>query len=248
MKSLLRRIGSFGRKESPAPAIVQAGGRDVTVSFRRNRQARRIIIRLSRNRTGVVVTLPTRTSRAEALAFVIRSEGWIAERLAAESPATEFAHGCALPLRGEPHVIAHDDARRGAVRCADGRIHVAGDVAHLPRRVTDWLKREARRDLIAASEKYANLMEVAFHAVSVRDQKSRWGSCSADGSLSYSWRLVLAPSFVLDYVAAHEVAHLKHMNHGKQFWRLVLTHCRESAAARTWLKRHGASLHRYGKP
>ena len=247
MTSFLRRIGSFGRKESPAPAIVQAGGRDVTVSFRRNRQARRIIIRLARNRTGIVVTLPSRASRAEALDFVARSERWIAERLEAEAPAAEFVHGCEIPLRGEPHVINHEGARRGAVWCEAGRIHVAGDRVHLPRRVTDWLKREARRDLVAASEKYAALMGVDFHAVSVRDQKSRWGSCSADGRLSYSWRLVLAPSFVLDYVAAHEVAHLKHMNHGRQFWRLVLTHCAESGAARNWLRRHGGTLHRYGK-
>lgn len=248
MTSLLRRIGSFGRKESPAPAIIQAGGRDVTVSFKRNRQARRIVIRLSRNRTGIVVTMPPHASRAEALDFVARSERWIAERLAAESPVAEFAHGAGIPLRGEPHVITHEAARRGAVWCETGYIHVAGDAVHLPRRMTDWLKREARRDLVAASEKYASAMGVAFHAVSIRDQKSRWGSCSSDGSLSYSWRLVLAPSFVLDYVAAHEVAHLKHMNHGRQFWRLVLTHCKESAAARTWLKRHGGSLHRYGTP
>ena len=248
MASLLRRIGSFGRKESPAPAIIQAGGRDVTVSFRRNARARRIIIRLARNRTGIVVTLPLRASRAAALDFVARSEQWIAERLAAEAPAADFAHGATIPLRGAPHVFIHETARRGAVRCEAGRIHVAGDAVHLPRRVTDWLKREARRDLVEASEKYARAMGVRFGAVSIRDQKSRWGSCSSDGGLSYSWRLILAPSFVLDYVAAHEVAHLKHMNHGRQFWRLVLTHCEESAAARTWLKRHGATLHRYGAP
>jgi len=116
----------------------------------------------------------------------------------------------------------------------------------LKRRLADWLKREARRDLTLASERYAQAMAVSFHRLAIRDQASRWGSCSSDGSLSYSWRLILAPSFVLDYVAAHEVAHLKHMNHGVRFWRLVLTHCPMAPQARLWLRRHGVTLHRFG--
>jgi predicted metal-dependent hydrolase len=125
-------------------------------------------------------------------------------------------------------------------------LFTARAIAHLKRRLADWLKREARRDLTIASERHAQAMAVSFRRLAIRDQASRWGSCSSDGSLSYSWRLILAPSFVLDYVAAHEVAHLKHMNHGVRFWRLVLTHCPMAPQARLWLKRHGATLHRFG--
>jgi len=151
-------------------------------------------------------------------------------------------------LRGITYVITHEPDRRGLISAMSDpdRIVVPGDAAHLKRRLTDWLKREAKRDLLQASETHARAIGVTFRKLSIRDQASRWGSCSADGSLSYSWRLILAPSHVLDYVAVHEVAHLKHMNHGMRFWRLVLAHCPHAGEARNWLRRHGAGLHRYG--
>lgn len=89
-------------------------------------------------------------------------------------------------------------------------------------------------------------MEVKFRRIGVRDQKSRWGSCSPDGHLSYSWRLIMAPPHVLDYVAAHEVAHLRHMNHGIRFWRLVLQHCDRVHEAKRWLRANAEDIHRYG--
>ena len=116
----------------------------------------------------------------------------------------------------------------------------------MPRRLTDWLKAQAAHELDMASHKYATAMAARFKRITVRDQKSRWGSCSSDGVLSYSWRLILAPSMVLDYVAAHEVAHLREMNHGSGFWRLVLKHCPVARDARHWLKLHGAQLHSLG--
>jgi len=122
-------------------------------------------------------------------------------------------------------------------------IHVPGAPHHMRRRLVDWLKAEAAHDLDVASTKYAIAMSARFRKLNVRDQKSRWGSCSSDGVLSYSWRLILAPSFVLDYVAAHEVAHLREMNHSMRFWRLVLTHCPDSRNAKVWLKLYGNRLH-----
>jgi predicted metal-dependent hydrolase len=120
---------------------------------------------------------------------------------------------------------------------------VPGGEDHWQRRLTDWLKQEAEKDLRPASQAYAEKMQTRFNKLTVRDQKSRWGSCTADGALSYSWRLILAPPFVLDYVAAHEVAHLKEMNHGPRFWRLVLTHCTRTREAKQWLKTRGHELH-----
>ena len=113
---------------------------------------------------------------------------------------------------------------------------VAGDRAHLARRVRDFLKREAKRDLEAASRRYAAMLGVAVKRVSVRDQASRWGSCTAAGVLSYSWRLIFAPPYVLDYLAAHEVAHLVEMNHSRRFWRVVARIC-PGLAARQGLAR-----------
>jgi predicted metal-dependent hydrolase len=149
-------------------------------------------------------------------------------------------------LRGIEHEIRHAGPRRGAIAVDSEAkvIHVPGEPAHLRRRLKDWLKAEAQSDLALASRHYAGLMGVKYRRIVLRDQRTRWGSCSADGGLSYSWRLILVPPHVLDYVAAHEVAHLKHLDHSPRFWRLVLTHCPGASKAKAWLKTNGQSVHR----
>ena len=248
MVSLLRRWRSARRQELLGPEFIAIDGREIEVKFKRHARARRLIVRLDRRGEAVTVTVPPRASRKEALAFVERSRDWIAGRLKKQPQPVAFAPGAEIVVRGLAHVVMHEPERRGLIRIATDpdRIIVPGDAAHLKRRLTEWLRREAKRDLLAASRQHARAIGVTFRKLSIRDQASRWGSCSVDGSLSYSWRLILAPSHVLDYVAVHEVAHLKHMNHGMRFWRLVLVHCPHAGEARSWLKRHGASLHRYG--
>jgi hypothetical protein len=241
----LEALGLVKRPKTIEPAELAIEGKSISVTFRRHAKARRLVLRLARDHSGVIVTLPPRVGRKEGLDFVKRSTQWIADRLAAEPAKRSVEAGATILLRGAQFRIVPAGSRRGAVRVEDDTLVIAGDAAHLERRLVDWLKVEARHDLIKASEAYAQAMDARFHRLVVRDQKSRWGSCSSDGTLSYSWRLVLAPPFVLDYVAAHEVAHLKHMNHGRQFWRLVLTHCPHAARAKTWLKQHGAELHSY---
>jgi hypothetical protein len=149
------------------------------------------------------------------------------------------------------HLIVHRPQTRGTVWIEMGDdgalLCVAGDAAHAGRRVRDFLKREAKRDLDAASRRYAAALGVAVKRVSVRDQVSRWGSCTAGGVLSYSWRLILAPPHVLDYLAAHEVAHLVEMNHSRAFWRVVARICPDWQRAKGWLTTHGNALHRYGE-
>ena len=124
----------------------------------------------------------------------------------------------------------------------------AGEAPHINRRIADFLRREALRDLDAASRRAAANLNVAIKRISVRDQSSRWGSCSTTGVLSYSWRLILAPPFVLDYLAAHEVAHLVEMNHSPRFWRLVNGICADAHRDKVWLDAHGSDLHRFGMP
>jgi predicted metal-dependent hydrolase len=243
---LFETLGLVKRPKIIEPALLAIDGEPIPVSFRRHAKARRLVLRLTRDRAGVIVTVPTRVSRTEALDFAKKSSRWISERLKAEPKDRPMQAGREILIRGETRRIVHSGSRRGTVMLADTSVIVSGDEAHLGRRLTDWLKAEAKRDLIKASEFYAAAMGAKFNRLSVRDQKSRWGSCSSDGTLSYSWRLILAPSFVLDYVAAHEVAHLKHMNHGRGFWRLVLTHCPHASRAKSWLKAHGAELHAYG--
>jgi predicted metal-dependent hydrolase len=222
------------------------------VRLRRHRQARRYTLRIHAATREVVLTMPPRGSIKEAREFAEKHGGWIAARLGRLPEAAPFRHGSHVPLRGVPHRIVHRRIARGTVwieHVSDEKLLcVAGEAPHLDRRVADFLKREAKRDLEAASRRYAEQLAVRARRVSVRDQSSRWGSCSTSGVLCYSWRLILAPPFVLDYLAAHEVAHLREMNHSPRFWRLVEHLCPSVTRAKRWLDVHGTDLHRYGLP
>jgi predicted metal-dependent hydrolase len=223
------------------------------VRLRRHRQARRYTLRIHAATREVVLTMPPRGSLKEARAFAEKHGGWIAARLHRLPEAAPFAHGTLVPLRGVAHRIVHRAGVRGTVWTENGpagerMLCVAGEAPHVDRRISDFLKREARRDLEAASRRAADKLGVAIRRVSVRDQSSRWGSCSTTGVLSYSWRLILAPPYVLDYLASHEVAHLVEMNHSPRFWRLLGRLCPNAQRAKVWLDVHGTDLHRYGLP
>jgi hypothetical protein len=223
------------------------------VRIRRHRQARRYTLRINAATREVILTMPPRGSVREAKEFAQRHGGWIAARLHRLPEGAPFAHGTVLPLRGVAHRIEHRAGMRGTVWIEAGGdggrlLCVAGEAPHVDRRIGDFLRREAQRDLEAASRRAAALLGVTVKRISVRDQSSRWGSCSTTGVLSYSWRLILAPSFVLDYLAVHEVAHLVEMNHSRRFWRLVNELCPDSDRAKVWLDVNGGDLHRYGLP
>jgi predicted metal-dependent hydrolase len=233
-------------------AELEIDGDILPLILKRHRRARRMILRLDRRGTAIVLTMPYRATRKSALEFARTQARWIRSRLESELQHIPFAEGSIIPLRGRAHAIRLKEGRRGTVRVAaptgeaPGLIEVAGESAHLARRLTDWLKAECKKDVVAASLAYAKAMDVTVRKVSVRDQASRWGSCSASGQLSFSWRLILAPGFVLDYVTAHEVAHLVHMNHGAKFWALVAKHCEDFQMARSWIRCFGKELHCYG--
>jgi predicted metal-dependent hydrolase len=223
-------------------------GKTLPVTFRRRANARRIILRIDRSGLGIVLTLPHYMSQRAALTFAASETAWILERIAQSPERVPFAPGQRIPLRGRAHVI-EATGERGTVRLRgepEPAVLVPGAAAHLERRLINWLKRQAAFDLVRASRRHAERLQVRFARISVRDTASRWGSCSATGTLSYCWRLILAPPFVLDYVAAHEVAHLREMNHGRRFWSLVHRLCPEADMARSWLKIHGSGLHLYG--
>jgi len=242
----------YRRPTEPQAIEVVSAGAFYLVRLRRHRQARRYTLRIQAATREVVLTMPPRGSLNEAKAFADKHSAWIAARLGRLAEAVPFRDGIEVPLRGATHRIVHRARTRGTVWTeTDWRgnrlICVAGDGPHLARRVGDFLRREAKRDLEAASRKYAERLGVALKRVCVRDQTSRWGSCSTTGVLSFSWRLILAPPYVLDYLAAHEVAHLVEMNHSPRFWRLVTRMCPALERAKVWLDVHGSDLHRYGE-
>ena len=247
---------------------VKIRGLDIPMVLRRSARARRFSLQVSEARRGAILTMPLYSSFADADEFLSRHLDWLKARVAGLSEPVCFTHGAIVPLRGFAHVLrfagsvrrrgvvwteAAEDAKaapawpegaRVAIRRLP-RLYVTGEEEHAPRRLLDWLKRQAHLDLKTRVELHARRLDLAPKRIYVRDQTTRWGSCSTSGALSFSWRLVLAPPFVLDYLAAHEVAHLSHMNHGPRFWALVERTMPRHDEARSWLRKHGASLHRY---
>jgi predicted metal-dependent hydrolase len=241
----------YRRPSEPQTIEIVFDGAVYPVRLRRHRQARRYTLRIQATTREVILTIPPRGTLREAGAFAQKHGGWIAARLGRLPEVAPFADGLVLPLRGVPHRITHRSAARGTVwteinGSGEALLCVAGHAPHIGRRIGDFLRREAKRDLQAASRRFADQLGLRFQRVTVRDQSSRWGSCSTTGVLSFSWRLILAPGYVLDYLAAHEVAHLIEMNHSPKFWRLVERLCPEHEKAKVWLDLHGTDLHRYG--
>lgn len=225
------------------------------VEVRRHPGARRLTLRVSRTRRAVIVTLPVQCDLGEAGNFINRNLEWVRERLDSLPRPVPFTDGALMPLRGDFHRIAFSGKRgaNGIVQretsgLAVPELHVGGRAEHAPRRLRDWLFEEARRDLDARVLHHARTLGVAPKRIAVRDQATRWGSCSTTGVLSFSWRLILAPARILDYVAAHEVAHLTEMNHGPRFWALVERSMPGMGEAKSWLQLYGLDLHRYGPP
>ncbi|HMK90120.1 MAG TPA: SprT family zinc-dependent metalloprotease [Methylocystis sp.] len=228
-------------------------GDDIVVMLRRSPRARRYTLRVRFASRDAVLTMPQRGSVREARAFAERHAAWISARLNRLPDVIPFEDGAIAPLRGVAHLLAHRPGARGVVWREDiageapaFALCVAGGAEHMARRVTDYFKREARRDLESAVERHTSALGLAPRRVGLRDPVSRWGSCSATGSLNFSWRLVMAPPFVLDYLAAHEVAHLVHLNHSPKFWALARRLSPDLDRAEAWLTANGAQLHKYG--
>ena len=241
----------YRRPAEPSRLLVKHGSQIYSVRLRRHRRARRYTLRIHPSDREAILTMPPRGTIADAKDFAQRHGGWIAARLGRLPKAAPFLAGTVVPLRGVAHRIVHRAGQRGTVwteirESGERILCVAGGGEHVERRVQDFLKREARKDLQKASTSYAQALGVKVRRLSIRDQSSRWGSCTTAGSLSFSWRLVLAPPYVLDYLAAHEVAHLVEMNHSTRFWRIVAKVCGHVERAKYWLDTHGNDLHRYG--
>jgi len=250
------------RRTKSAPLHIDyldIGGRRVPVTAQHNPRARRIIVRVDLTAGSVQVTSPTKREMSKALEFAQEQRDWIAQRLELVPPPVPFENGAIIPYRGRDHIIRHVSRPRGleglrgpvwrrtpAETLGMPEICVTGHASFVQRRITDWLKAQAREQLSDCALAYSEEFEVRPSRITLRDTTSRWGSCSSTRALSFSWRLVMAPPHVLDYVAAHEVAHLRHMNHGARFWALVRSALPNFETSKYWLEVNGPGLHRYG--
>lgn len=240
------------RRGEVASFDVSHCGETYRVNLKRTAAARRFTLRVRAPSGDIVLTIPARASLCDARSFAERHAAWIGARLRRLPRRTSFEPGELVPLRGVLHKITPRRVARGTVWVESPSapdalplLCVNAEPCFIPRRVRDFLVAEARRDLESAVARYARALGARPRKVTLRDTRSRWGSCSSAGSLSFSWRLVMAPRFVLDYLAAHEVAHLLHMNHSAAFWAAVTESCPDSARAEAWLEANGASLHRF---
>jgi predicted metal-dependent hydrolase len=246
MLRLFRRDPSLDT--TPDHLDVVHEGATYRVLLKRAPTARRFTLRVRNATRDVVMTMPKRSSIASAKDFAQRHAAWIAARLHRLPQAVPFAHGSRFPLRGEDVTIEHIDQLRGGIEIVSEQkiLRVSCSHNHLARRIHDYLKTEARKELETAVKLHCTTLGFASRKVTVRDTTSRWGSCSASGALNFSWRLIMAPPFVLDYLAAHEVAHLIHMNHSDEFWSVTKKLAPQTDRAEAWLYAHGSLLHRYG--
>ncbi len=232
-------------------ALTTNSGQKVTVRFEINPKAKRLILRLDERKREAVAIAPSRRKLPEAAAFASERIDWLARQLSALPEQQSLGPANQFSFRGEPCLISLDGPGRRAVfePGEAGQIHrlrVPGMAETTGKRVERFLRAAAQSDLGDAVERYCALLGVAARRVTIKDTRSRWGSCTSDGRLAFSWRLVMAPPCVLEYVAAHECAHLLEMNHSPAFWAHVAI-CRPAwKQERAWLRQHGRDLHAVG--
>lgn len=222
--------------------LILDGNPPVEVLVRRSARARRLSLRISRLDGRATLTLPTRVPEREGMAFIRERESWLRKHLSTIEPEIRVQIGGTVLFEGADLPLIVGDVKRA--RLLDGALMLPDDPEMAGKRVAAFLKLRARDALAEASDRYSAALGRSYGRISLRDTRSRWGSCSSAGDLMYSWRLIMAPREVLDYVAAHEVAHLQHMDHSDRFWGVVNDLFPRHKASRKWLRDHGGVLHR----
>lgn len=247
----------FLKAARPAPKSAPArermhsvGGREMPLRIVENARAKRLTLRVSAGGRGLRVTVPPGVSEREITRFIERHHGWLEKQLVRIPEEPGIRAGVKIPVKGVAHLIVHEGGKRGTVISRTGEtgpeLAVCGDEAFIQRRVADHLKRMAKAEIEPLVARHAGRIGRQVKSIRYRDMTSRWGSCSSDGRLSFCWRIAMAPGPVIDYLVAHEVSHLKEMNHGPRFWALCRQLCPRADEAKAWLRRNGAALQAIG--
>jgi predicted metal-dependent hydrolase len=194
----------------------------------------------------VELVVPIRASVKQGIAFAREKASWLKAHLGKLEAPVPFENGAIIPVLDQPREIRRTDDLFGGIWLTDTELTVAAPPETVPLVVRSWLRKRAKEELITRAEEKSGLLNRPFRRLTVRDTSSRWGSCSPSGDLSFSWRIIMAPEYALDYLVSHEVAHLQEMNHSRRFWAVVDEIADQPDLGRAWLRDHGASLHRYG--
>ncbi len=220
---------------------IKIGDPEIEVVLRRNPRAKRLTLRLSRVDGKATLTMPPRVSLRAATRFASKQESWLRSHIAKAPDRLQPLIGSQVLFRGQDVPIIQADGK--SARFDSGAIHVSDNQTGA--RLQAFMKTQARNFIAPAVKKYSTQIDRPVKGISLRDTRSRWGSCSTEGRLMFSWRLVMAPPEVLDYVAAHEVAHLVEMNHSRAYWSVVQNLMPDYQLHRDWLKQHGSKLHSF---
>lgn len=228
------------------PDQLHLAGQDVPLCVSRHPNAKRMTLRYDAQRRRIKLTLPPRAPLKLAASFLREKHHWLAAQVTRHPPVVAFTHGAVLPVLGHNLTIRHIEASRGRAERKGDELVVHCPAASLPKRVEQWLRAELRESLLVQTKAMAAALDVTYGRMSLRDTSSRWGSCSSSGNLSFCWRLVFAPPHILSYIIAHEVAHLREMNHSPAFWAEVAKLHPKYKVDRKWLTDNASALHRYG--
>ena len=232
-------------KRKTIPETITVSGQQVPLVVRANARSKRLILRWRGGAAKVVVTTPPRCSVATILEFIHNSASWLEAQLAKTSSPTVYADGMILPLLGKNYTLQHRPSLRYRTWWTEDQLLLHAPVDQLDFYTVKALSQFVRPFLKERTHAYAQQLGKDVKRITIKDTRSRWGSCSASGGISYCWRLVFAPREVVDYVCAHEVAHMVEMNHGDAFWEIVATFCPEYKEHQRWLRTHGNALLQY---
>ncbi|MEO9825043.1 MAG: SprT family zinc-dependent metalloprotease [Paracoccaceae bacterium] len=213
----------------------------IEIALRRSSRALRLSLRVSSLDGRVTMTVPKSVSLRDAQGFAQQKADWIAKAVGQCHDPVQITPGAQIPIEGALYEVAHGEGRRARL---DSNVLLLPKGREAPALVA-YLKLLARDRLMESVTKHAGTLGREFGRITLRDTRSRWGSCSSEGNLMFSWRLIMAAPEVLDYVAAHEVAHLERMDHSPSFWRVVDKLCPDQKVHRAWLRKEGNALHRY---
>lgn len=219
---------------------------DFEIKVIKSHNSAKLILRIDKKDRAVILSLPKYCSQKKAISFVKENEKWIKSALEKIPEVRDFAIGDKINIFGTEYIIEQSSTRGGTRLDKENNIfYVSGSVEFVHRRVKDYIKKIALDEFYTRSCKVAQKIEKKVNSVCIKDTKSRWASCSSLNNINYSWRLALAPDFVIDYIVAHEVCHLAHQNHSSNFWELVYKIEYNAAKGRKWLSDNGQSLYLY---
>jgi predicted metal-dependent hydrolase len=231
--------------DNSLPEFLQVGEELLPLVIKRHAKAKRICLRYNPSHHAVSLTLPRHTRVSEGLNFLTTKSEWLIATLGEMPLKKQIKPGVVIPLLGERVRIKHDEKMKHRFMLTKEALYINGPRDQFDKRVTEALKKIAAMHIRDMATRGAQKIGRRINRISVRDTRSRWGSCSSTGNLSFSWRLVFAPREVMQYVVAHEVAHLRHMNHSHHFWALTEYLCRDHEPAKQWLRLHGKHLYRF---